>query len=89
MENYNCIDQSSAAIVGLVHFPSKSTETFENPRAHSHQEQFSLQLPPVLGAAAVLSGLQHLPAEQSADTGPLLQENLHQGDLLRLGQQQR
>lgn len=59
----------------------------------THQDQLSLQLffvlVPVLGAPAALAGLHHLPLEQSADTGPLLQENLHQSDLLSRDQQPR
>lgn len=55
----------------------------------THQEQLSLELVPVHAAlaAAAAAGLHHLPLEHRADSGPLLQENLHQSDPLR-GQQQ-
>lgn len=52
----------------------------------THQDQLPLQL---LRAATRRARLHHVPVEQRADTGPLLQEHLHQGHLLRPRQQQR
>lgn len=43
----------------------------------------------LLGALAGPAGPHHLPLEQRADTGPMLQEHLHQSDLLRRQQEPR